>query len=207
MRYIHLFYRCVRGFTRLLHTDKNGLRGRGFTLIELLVAITLFSIIMVSLSITLASGLKAWKMTNTFNTSERKALLGLEKIARNVRETLVYDPVGFEGTTQGFSFCRVEYGAGVVKTDYYVNGDALEERDEDLFSFFSEEDVDIENKKVLDGFSSFSVRYLQHNEEEDTYAWTDSWAAEAGVPRALKIQIVMNNDASFEKTIFIPTTT
>jgi prepilin-type N-terminal cleavage/methylation domain-containing protein len=87
-----------RGFTSLA----------GFTLIELLVAITIFSVLIVAISGTLASGLRAWKLVESLDATQRKSLLTLEKVSRELRQTVIYNRIGFTGTAHSFSFCRAK---------------------------------------------------------------------------------------------------
>src|SRR5512137_1082701 len=82
-------------------------RKSGFTFLETLIVVGLFSLISVSLFQTFSMGLKVWKLASSPNLSERRAVLGMERLAQDARRIRPYAAVNFSGTPESCRFAVV----------------------------------------------------------------------------------------------------
>ena len=94
----------------------------GFTLVETLVVVTIFGIIAVGIASTFASGVKLWNRAKNINFSRAELLLNMEKISRELRQSIYVEKIGFEGTAEEVSFPAVINNA-TVKVIYKFKAD------------------------------------------------------------------------------------
>ncbi|MFC1593926.1 type II secretion system protein J [Candidatus Omnitrophota bacterium] len=97
----------------------------GFTLLELLITLTIFSLIVLSLYSTFASGISVWRRSEDANMIYQEARLVLDAMARDLTRAVVYDfsdtypeIIAFDGTETEVAFLmatdsglkRIRYG-------------------------------------------------------------------------------------------------
>ena len=98
--------RIQKGFTPLNRsTYKRYLTG--FTLVELLLAMTLFSIIAVTIYSTFRSGITAWRKVEEVSSTYKDLRLVLDRISVELRNSQDMGIFDFEGTGDKLTFVSV----------------------------------------------------------------------------------------------------
>ena len=99
---------------------------KALTLIEILIALTIFSIIAVSLYSTFSSGILAWKKSEDVNRLYREARWALDKMAAELRNAIIYDFTEqypdlnvFQGQKDNIAFL-VGTNSGIKKISYFL---------------------------------------------------------------------------------------
>lgn len=76
---------------------------RGMTLIEILIVVSLISVTSLALYHALANGLRVWDYSDKLVVEEDIALF-VEKLSSDLRNTLYFSKIPFEGDRQSYSF-------------------------------------------------------------------------------------------------------
>lgn len=177
-------------------------KSKGITLIELLVAITIFSVVGVAVGSIFASGIKVWRRAEGLNIRQRKALLGLEKVAQELRSSLDFPDIGFSGEKDWLSFPLL-VDQDIAKVTYVFDSQqGVIFREENAFRDILDE-KEGERKGFLPSVSGLSLSYWFFDGDEEEYRWRDSWSEEEGIPLAIKIEL-MHGDETFTETVSIP---
>ncbi len=83
---------------------KSFMRRKGFTFIELLVAISIFSVIAVSIYYAFSTGVFAWRRLSTATESYQKATLALELMGNEIAGYIPSNTVKMEGAKDRIAF-------------------------------------------------------------------------------------------------------
>lgn len=180
------------------------MKTKGFTLIEALIVATIFSFIAAGIAASFVSGMKLWGRAQDLISLQGKVLLGFELMSRELRQSVDFPDIGFKGTSQEVSFPALIYGS-IVKVTYKFSfpDNAVIRREVELKDIISgNEEKEYREKKVLSA-EEFRLSYLYFDSEKKIYSWTDSWESAKGKFSAVKLY-TKNNDAEFERSIFIP---
>ena len=76
----------------------------GFTLIELLIVISILGLVIGTIGACLAAGIRVWDQARSFNRLENEAVIGLELMERDIRNSLTIYGIGFEGDESSVKF-------------------------------------------------------------------------------------------------------
>lgn len=198
---------------------KNNINKTGFTFIELLVAITIFSIIAVSIYSVFSVGVKLWYRTSPLIESNQSARFFFNTISSDLKNSVAYLKKGanFIGEDRKISFMTlVEVTAPsapphteLARVIYYFdrNKKTVKRAVATLREGFSEDYARASD--ILTGIDDkdFGFGYcykLGASKTEYEYEWKDAWADEdkdAGkIPRGIKVKA-----GDYTKIIFIPT--
>jgi prepilin-type N-terminal cleavage/methylation domain-containing protein len=198
--------------------------GKGFTFIEMIIAVTIFSIIAVSIYSTFNAGIRVWLKTNPMIEANQSTRLFFAIIARDLKNAVKYpdikDVPNFEGESDRmvfmtfvdipdeeahhtelakviYEFKTVSEGRsqlGVVKRGVATGKEGLDEKQAKTMEILNGVDV-----------KEFGFRYAYIEGSADnkdySYQWKDKWEEDdaGNIPRGVKAKA-----GKFEKTIFIP---
>lgn len=192
---------------------------KSFTLIELLVAITIFSVIAVSVYAVFSSGVRLWYKTSPLVQANQSARYFFNTISSDLKNSVAYftKEANFEGGPQTISFMTVINCSGQDRTSSGEVARVTYSYDRSAKAVIrsvatKEEGLDPDRAKpsaILEGVEQkefgFEFCYKRISSPTDyDYEWKDEWADEdkksGKIPRGVKVKA-----SGYEKTIFIPT--
>ncbi len=181
---------------------KAGRGGSGFTLIEVLVVTALFAIIGVSLFQSFSMGLKVWKRASRPNFSYRKAVLSLERMARELRQSRGYPNTTFQGDDEGLSFASVVYGK-VYNLTYEYKQQGLWRHAKVLSAGWDAG----QEREAVPGIADMEFTYYGYDAPSSSYIFFDEWdGAVKGRPMAVRVVVDLEDETHLEKIMHTPTT-
>lgn len=182
------------------------LKNRGFTLVEMLMAATIFSIIAAGMALSFMSGMRLWARAQRQEGALAEALLTLERMAREVRQSVDVPAIGFGGTASEVSFpCLV--GDSVVQLTYAFDrsNKTLRRRQVGLKEIIEErlQPEVLESLLLIANDVALDYASVDKEHKRPTGAWQEEWDQDDGVPPAIRLRIQLKDD-TVTKTIFIP---
>lgn len=177
-------------------------------MIEVIIVITIFSIVGAGLVGSFFSGMKIWNRAKNMHFENRDIVLSLEKIARQIRQSIDNEDISFKGTQEEYSFPAFSANS-IVEVNYKFDpfSGLLLRRETDLSEIIAARQEEgylpksIESKLLTAEQVSFS--YLYFNKEEKNYVWVTEWQENDGIALGVKLAAVVDGKV-FEKTIFLP---
>lgn len=187
----------------------------GFTFVELIVAITIFSVIAVSIYSTFMAGMRVWSRANPVIEANQGMRVFFDTFSRDAKNAFRFetgdDAVNFDGGQKSASFWSIIDVSGegvpfhreIARVEYRMDDASkaimrnISTRDGG-FVFTKESSVTL--LKDVDPMQ-FSIKYCYKKDGgEDEIEWKDSWDDGKNIPIGLRVQV-----GDFRKTIFIPT--
>ncbi len=159
----------------------------GFTLIELVLVAGIMAVIGLTMASTFAGGLKIFYRMENFANTRADVLISMEKLERDLRNTLSYAGIDFIGEAKRVTFPAItrttsskgalEESVGAVS---YFRDDSKKirtlSREEKKYS------VAAKNKEAgrgivtpLSPIEDISFKYFSYDPDSETYAWVDVW--------------------------------
>lgn len=207
-----------------LLTNKQSAIGDGFTLIEILLVTVILSIIGLSVYSAFNNGIKIWKRIAR-NVIQEDVSIFFEKISHDLRNSLQYADIKFEGTEERISFPTIIISneqnllkpeLGCV-TYFRDNKDNSLNRQQINYSQLyqnarlSDGQANQLSRSLLSNLEAITFQYYYYDIETDRYYWKSIWENEEYLPLAVKIKVEFYEDKnkneyknSFIKTIYIP---
>jgi len=186
----------------------------GFTLVETLVVVALFAVIGTCLLSSFLTGLKIWKTTASPNYSWRKAIIGLERLSIELRQTVNvafsrghpnYEPVAFWGDLGHCGFVNI------VRDRIYNISYDYSAKEGTLYrsAVSAQEAAGLEplspRRKIIPGVKNFSFGFYGIDNTTGDAAFLDSWNyTKSIIPSAVKVAFTQEDGKQFEKVITIP---
>jgi len=165
-------------------------RRGGFTFVELLIVVALFAIIGVSLFQSFAMGLKVWKRASRPNFSYRKAVLTLERMARELRQSRGYPNTTFTGDRSQFSFATAAPDKAYNAT-YELKGDALWRGTKVLSAPWDPG----EEREVVPGIADLEFTYYGYDAPTSSFIFFDEWDGQTqGRPMAVRVMMDLDDE-------------
>jgi len=215
-------------FTNRLNLTR--LKKGGFTFIELIIAITIFSVIAVSIYSVFWAGLRMWRATSPVIEANQAARFFFDLMSKDLKSELNYypkdysdkDKMNFEGDAKRVSFWAlvdVQGEDGAVHTEpariaYYL--DTADSSNVKIMRNVATrkegfKEAPERSEEVFSGIKegdfSFEYCYKEPNPnlaEPVTYEWAGEWLTKEGenkkIPRGVRIKL-----KQYVKTVFIPT--
>jgi len=187
---------------------------KAFTFIELIIAVTIFSIIAVSIYATLGAGIRIWLRTNPLIEAHQEMRTFFDMISNDAKRSFIYTyPDGgikFDGKPKRVSFMTIAAVSGpdvplhdeMVKVIYAFNEEtkAVERTAAGRNEAFDERYARPEEIIRQAGDRQFVFEYCYAGTSVDEpYLWKESWEDEDKIPRAIRIRV-----GDLTKVIFIP---
>lgn len=165
----------------------------------------IFSIVSVSLFSSFSMGLKVWKRAATLNYSQRKAILGLERLSMELRRTFHYKAIGFWGEKDRLEFASI-FQDKIFNISYEysplemcINRSALS-----LQQMLGQE-KEAPARRVMGDVKNMSFSFYGFNAETGNFTFLDNWNyTKSGMPSAVKVSLTLEDGKGFEKIIVIP---
>lgn len=186
-----------------------------FTFIELIIAITIFSIIAVSIYSTVRAGIRVWHRANSVIEVNQEMRIFFDMVSSDMKNAVAYytttseGRMNFEGMPSRISFMTLVNVSGqdvalhqeLARVAYYfdTSSKSIKRILATKEAGFNETNgITAELVNNIDAVS-FNYCYKPLSSEDD-YVWKDVWEDGGRIPRGVRIKT-----GSFEKTIFIPT--
>lgn len=190
---------------RVLKVFQRGKGQSGFTLLETLLSVTLFAIVMTSSFGVFSMGIQIWKRSQGRSVIERQAVLSLERMGRDIRNTLRVaakkDEFGkdlpeYEGDSTSFSLPAVisgvdKYGkattqAGSVSYRLNSNGELCRAGKTATDIYLNREPA---CRALVGSVKKLEFQYLLYVSFTKSYSWYDSWKIRDGLPFAIRVNL------------------
>lgn len=84
---------------------------RGFTLVELLVVTLILGVVTAAIGACIAGGIRAWESVRNFNALELNVLPALEIFEKELRNSIEFFGIDFEGADQELKFAEIIRGS------------------------------------------------------------------------------------------------
>lgn len=186
-----------------------------FTFIELLIAVTIFSIIAVSVYSVFNAGIRVWLRTNPIVEGNQAMRILFNTASLDLKNAVAYTNTGtnFKGEPKKISFMTLIDVAGdktplhteLARVVYCFDKDTkaikrlVAAKDEGLDETKARGQEFLRDTKEED--LGFEYCYEEtYSGTEFAYKWKDTWQDEAKIPRGVRIKL-----GEFRKAIFIPT--
>lgn len=176
-------------------------KGRGFTFIEVLLVVTIFSILSLAIYSTFASGLRLWDRIQGEALTQRKALLSMEKLSADLRQSPDFSKIGFQGTDKEITF-PVLSGNDIHKVIYILENNTLLQKLEN-FKDIVEKREETKTRILLPDIEDLKFSFAFQEQGKLEYTWKDDWNKEEGIPKIVKIEL-KTKDVDLVKQIILP---
>ena len=164
---------------------------KSLTLIEVMVAMTIFSILSVSLFYLLRTGIFVRERIEQEQSNVHNLYLNVEKVGKELRNIISFksEEIGFKGDAQNLEFYALvfDYAGGqakVVRTSYEYKEKALTKTLKNPLTG----DV-LKTFNVLEDVGKVMFFYFDSQADE----WKDSWDNNEVIPCGVKISITYTN--------------
>jgi len=178
---------------------------KGFTFVELFIVLALFSLLSLAVYATFVSGMRMWKRINEVTLNQRRALLGMEKFAQEMRQILNYPKIGLTGKSSEISFPALLHDE-IIKVTYLVEDGVLVRKEEGLADVLDEKEANPKIKTVVYDLEDLKFYFAYQEPEKEDYSWKEAWEKEEGLPLIVKLQIKTKDGQEAQKSIVIPLT-
>lgn len=187
---------------------------KGFTLVEILLAVSIFSILAVSVYSVFNMGITAWRKMEAILERYQRIRLIMERIGLELRNCLdldidnsfILDPekaYDFQGMADKVIFYTLKNGE-IKRIIYKIEKDIekskelereflLLKRDEKLFSPFPFKDEEFQGEVVVDLIKELKFEYLERksdSEENWLNKWGEAELQRKNLPTQIKIEMV-----------------
>ena len=179
---------------------------------EMLVVATIFAVIGLAMASSFVSGMRLWGRAQHRDAVPTDALLALEVMARELRESVDFPKVQFEGHAHELSFPAVLGDAAVKITYVYDAYEKRLRRRQVSLKEILEEKLEAETQEtillahvdeVVMEFAAFKKGAEKKDSEETRYEWKDAWEKEDGLPWAIRMTLTIKHE-KLTKTVFLP---
>ena len=191
---------------------------KGFTLLELMIALTIVAVIVVIIFGALRISIRAWEKGEKDVDIRQRQRIVLDLIKRQLASTCVSDVwgrdqqlVSLKGDNKSIAFVsHIPMAPGNRFGMVYVRYAVRQEKkgDKEHLAFY-EKNIALPDKKMgagnpdegdfselLPGMKSIVFEYLKTRPDEEASIWQKNWdpAVDKGVPRAVRVTLVENDD-------------
>jgi len=166
------------------------------------MATMIFSIVAMALGLTLNCGLRLWNRARNFDLSGGQRLLGISLLARDLRQSIDFDKVGFQGGALQMTF-PVANGDTIEKVCYIFSPEdkTLIRRTCSLNSILEEKE-EYSQKEVMSA-ESLVFSFYNFDLQGKGGCWVDEWEKKDGIFTAVKLEGKADG-TDFNRIIIIP---
>jgi prepilin-type N-terminal cleavage/methylation domain-containing protein len=190
----------------------------GFTLIELLVVVLIMAVVLGVIGACLAAGIRVWDEAGKFGVAESDAVVGLQIIEKDLKNSVPFHAIVFEGKRSDVSFAslvvpvrqglRNEGGSvaqpriGTVRYFFDAGGMALF-RSQDIYGAdFAQARTP---ERIMSNLRDVSLAYYGLVGGKGNGAWSDQWVDPTNRPVAVRISLSFRDrEALLTKTVVLP---
>ena len=183
---------------------------RAFTLIELLVVTAIIGMVVAAIGACLAGGIRAWDAARTFNVVESDAAIAISIMEKDLRNSLHFPQVGFNGSSSTMSFPRLVdaidgSGGRIGTTSYFtVQGRKGLMRKVWLFPSKAPSDKDAEN--ILPNAAAAGFEFYKSSSEGGG-AWHSEWRESTNYPSMVRMRLSLESSGDrieILRTVVLP---
>ena len=155
-------------------------RSGGFTLVELLVTAAILGIVALAVISSFASGLKVYERVESRTRTRPDILLSLEKMERDLRNTIPSSEIDFTGEKESVSFAALTAEGNLGRILYYLKGarDLLTREEQDYPRAVSKIKKGKGRVKELVSVKDIDFSYYYRDPDTEEYKWKDTWKVE-----------------------------
>jgi len=182
----------------------NIINKKSFTLVELLIAVTIITVIILSVYSAFSTGILAYKKIDSAFDTYQEARIILNKLEADLKNSFVYSKESsfFKGSAKALDFFNVsqvydkeQEHTNLCRIKYQVEGNTLKRTAYSGLAALTEEEStlpqDFSNSiKNID----FEYAYMSEGEEKDIL-WQNTWPQKEGqveqLPLAVRIKLVL----------------
>ncbi len=188
----------------------NPRRKPGLTLVELLVVLSLLTLVIGAVIATLTGGFQVWERAQALGMHGQWAQVVFEQIRGDLSNARAFDPIGFKGEYDGFSFptlVRVQLAQGDVQQEveelgrvgyFWNSADRTLYRSRHSYRVVRRYSVKDLAHPVLMEVTRARFHYYGFNPEQGAYDWSDRWEKPA-LPLAVKMEISYPNGPTHQE--------
>ncbi|MFH1691527.1 MAG: type II secretion system protein [Candidatus Omnitrophota bacterium] len=178
---------------------------RAFTFVEMMVVLVLFAVVGVSLFSSFIMGMKVWKRVTDTNFAERKALLGIARLSKELRSCFGYSKIGFSGQAHNITFANIVGDRVINMTYIFIPDEGIVYR----YNTSMEQLLGLQEpglpRKIISGIKDFTFKFYGPDQGTGNYTFLDNWNYTiSGIPAAVKVFCSVDDDHDLEKIISIP---
>ncbi len=191
----------------------------GILLIEFLIALSIAAVLFTGILSVLHGGLAAYQKVDTLSIPIYQARAFFALLECQLHNMIYYSEAPFTGDRSKFTFPSMleNYSEDTLRelpfsVTYQYREKSLYRTETPLRGLFTEKEA--HSKKILASLNSFVVQYAYRQSENPAIVWLESWPANQGLPRGLKISLSLEVPSSKKrnkmenfvvtKKIFIP---
>ncbi|MCM8797229.1 MAG: prepilin-type N-terminal cleavage/methylation domain-containing protein [Candidatus Omnitrophica bacterium] len=178
---------------------------KGLTLIELLIAVSILSIIILSLYSTFRSGLSSYEKIDFALETYQSARIVLNRLNSDLKNSFVYlkSDSGFKGETNELQFFTVIEAFGnnknypfVAKVKYKLSGVSLSRLYYKNMDSVNEDGAEGE-EEIFPGIKDISFQYaFPDTSGDELYKWQDSWPSPDKIEQRQTLPLAVKIDLS-----------
>jgi prepilin-type N-terminal cleavage/methylation domain-containing protein len=181
---------------------------RGFTFVELLIALTIFSIVAVSVYSVFRAGIRLWKANDEAYGSRRAARFFFDTLSSDLRNSFIYPGVDVTAGADTISFMTIETvgsasggpSSRIALVRYKIDAGSrrvtrVSAGAEELFEAANAEPSEF---TFGEGEAGFSYCFVSKTELA-AYEWRDAWTAKDRMPRGVRVRF-----GRFDRWISVP---
>ncbi|MBL7085422.1 MAG: prepilin-type N-terminal cleavage/methylation domain-containing protein [Candidatus Omnitrophica bacterium] len=194
---------------RINNTDK------GFTLLELLITASLIALMGLAIYSTFARGIAVWERGGMTDVIEQETRFGLEKMAKELRNSFKFSGIKFSGTKNDVSFPTYVNIAGIGEAPKWEVGEVSYFYSSKKKSFFRKkanyvdlfQDDEPEAEEMVSQINNLEISYYFFDPIGKSYKWKDSWDGKESFPLGVKISLTVGSgedEKEFIKTVYLP---
>lgn len=179
---------------------------RAFTLVEVLITAAIFSVVSIAIYATFNSGMTVWRRAQSANIEDRKLILKIEKIGRELRQAFISNDIVFKADKNKVQFSSViDSEIWRIIYSFDENSKILLRSSDKLAEILAGEKKELEPKFVsyISDIDKLSLSYLIFDLQKNSYIWKEEWPQNT-LPVAIKFNITIK-DKTYASTIIIPT--
>ena len=209
----------------------NKISAKGFTLVELLIITSILAIIALAIASTFAGGLNVYERVQRYGGVQADVLLFLEKIERDLRNTIESSEIDFIGDKETISFAgiidtidrRGNHKTSLGRIVYYASGrkNILVREEQDYPQAVLKLSKGKGQSQDLVSIDKIRFSYYYFNPETEEYSWKDEWEVEetkgegrgtrdeeeSEIPLGVKVEVTFKHDGrntNLFRKVFIP---
>ncbi|MFH0771647.1 MAG: prepilin-type N-terminal cleavage/methylation domain-containing protein [Candidatus Omnitrophota bacterium] len=204
----------------------------GFTLIELIIAVTVFSVVILTVYLSFGVGIRAWREAEGSYKLRQQARQSLDIIGRELRNAVNFAPIQFEGGKDWIRFASSPVArdsdsvcGGVFEMEYFIEEDSGADKsagaaEKSLYRICrtykeslqedSELKKDAAKSLLISGLSGFKLRYARR--EDENIIWVDNWEKDNKcIPFGVELSLIFASSRAdetpivFSEIILMPT--
>lgn len=175
-----------------------------FTLVEVLLVAVIFAFIAAGVAASFVSGMKLWGRAKELVSYRGEALIGVELMAHELRQSADVAQIGFLGNSSRFYFPQLN-GDNISKVSYAFNPQdkLLTRKSVQLSAILSGKEDEQSVEKNIFSADEVTFQYLYFDLTNNTYTWKGSWEKAGEKFRAVRFYVKAHGK-ELNKTVFVP---